>query len=172
MRKKGFDVKETFSDAQIAEFLRRSYFVVDGLWFVKTEESHGFDEAMALDEAVWEVMSKVQARKARELMGITGNSLQDLARCFQLKLAAEGYGFDVEASEDEVRLTVTLCPWFEVLASSGRTAIAQTIADRICAREFAGWAREFGGGIDLDFECRMGVESEHCDKCRIVFRKA
>ena len=29
---------EEFTDAQIADFLRRSYFVVDGLWFVKIEE--------------------------------------------------------------------------------------------------------------------------------------
>ena len=164
-------MKETFSDARIAEFLRRSYFAVDGLWFVKIEEKHGFDEAMALDEAVWKVMSKVQARKARELTGITGDSLQDLARCFQLKFAAEGYGFDLEASEDEVRLTVTLCPWYEILTSSGRTAIAETIADRICAREFAGWTREFGGGIDLEFQGRLCVESERCDKCRIVFHR-
>ena len=165
-------MKETFSDAQIAEFLRRSYFAVDGLWFVKTEEMHGFDEAMVLDAAVWEIMSKIQARKAKELMGITGDSLGDLARCFQLKFAAEGYGFDVEASENEARLTVTLCPWYEILKSSDRTAIAETIADKICAREFAGWTREFGGGIDLKFEGRLCVEAECCEKCTIVFRKA
>lgn len=164
------DVKETFTDAQIAEFLRRSYFVVDGLWFVKTEEKYGFDEAMALDEAVWEVMSKVQARKAREVMGITGSSLADLVRCFQLKFAAEGYDFELESGDDEARLTVTLCPWYEILKSSKRTAIAETIADRICAREFAGWAREFGG-LELEFQGRLCVESERCSNCRIIFRR-
>ena len=80
-------MKEKFTDGQIADLLRKSYFVVNGLWFVKMEEIHGFQEAMELDEAVWGIMSKVQARKARQALGITDNSLDDLARAFQLKLA-------------------------------------------------------------------------------------
>jgi len=63
-------LKELFTDAQIADFLRRSYFVVDGLWFIMAEQERGFDEAMDLDEAVWGVMSKVQARRAKEVLRI------------------------------------------------------------------------------------------------------
>ena len=51
------------------EFLRRSFFTVDGLWFVNLEKDLGFDEALDLDRRVWESMAKVQARKARELCG-------------------------------------------------------------------------------------------------------
>lgn len=161
---------ESFTDAQIADFLRRSYFVVDGLWFVKTEEAYGFDQAVALDEAVWEVMSKVQARKARAVLGIEGNTLADLGKAFQLKFAAEGHDFRVDIGENEVMVTIRTCPWFEVLKSSNRTHIAEVIADKICAREFAGWAKEFGPGIELDFGSRICVEG--CDTCSFVFRKA
>jgi len=160
---------EKFTDAQIADFLRRSYFVVDGLWFVKTEEAHGLEQAIDLDEAVWEVLSKVQARKAMSVLGIEGGGLAELGKAFQLKLSAEGYAFDAEISEDEVRLTVNMCPWFEVLKSSNRTHIAELIADRICGREYAGWTKEFGPGIELHFEGRLCVE--HCETCAIVFRK-
>ncbi len=162
-------MRERFTDTQIADFLRRSYFVVDGLWFVKAEEKHGFAEAMALDEAVWEVMSKVQARKAKALLGIKDGTLADLARAFQLKLAAEGHDYDAELTDHEFRLTINVCPWYEILKSSGRTRIAETIADRICAREFAGWTREFGEGITLEFDGRLCIEREHCDKCTIRF---
>ncbi|MGC8862262.1 MAG: DUF6125 family protein [Armatimonadota bacterium] len=157
------------SDAQIADFLRRSYFALDGLWFVKLEERHGFEEAMALDEAVWEVMSKIQARKAREILGIEGSSVEELARAFQLKLAGEGHEYDIEVSPREAVVTVRVCPWYEILKSSGRTQIAEVIADRICKRELAGWAKEFGGGIDVAFDGRLCVESDRCDTCRIVF---
>jgi hypothetical protein len=34
------------SDKQIAEFWHRSYTSVDGLWFMKVEEKHGFDLAL------------------------------------------------------------------------------------------------------------------------------
>lgn len=159
---------ERFADAQIADFLRRSYFAVDGLWFVKTEEAHGFEEAIDLDEAVWEVMAKVQARKAKALLGIDVGTLADLGRAFQLKLASEGHDYEAQSSDKEVRITVRTCPWFEILKSSGRTHVAEVIADRICAREYAGWAREFGQDIEVAFEHRLCVEA--CDACSIVFR--
>lgn len=162
-------MNEQFSDGQIADFLRRSYFVVDGLWFVKTEERRGFDEAMALDEAVWEVMPKVQARKAKSLLQIRGGSVEDLAKAFQLKLAAEGYEFDAEIAGDQAVLTITVCPWYEVLKSSGRTEIAEAIADRICAREFAGWTAELAPGTAVEFGGRLCVERENCSTCQVKF---
>lgn len=165
-------MSQDFSDTQIADFLRRSYFAVDGLWFVKAEEQHGFDDAMALDEAVWDVMSKVQARKARSILGIDGNTLAEFVRAFSLKLDAEGFDFVAEISEKQAAIIIKVCPWFEILKSSGRTAIAETIADRICAREYAGWTREFGGHIEVAFEGRLCVQREHCDTCRIVFSSA
>ena len=165
-------MKADFTDAQVADFLRRSYFVLDGLWFVKTEERHGTEEAMALDEAVWDVMCKVQARKARQTLAIEEGSLESLARALQLKLTAEGHDFDVEIAEGEVRLTVQTCPWYEILKSSGRTHLAGTIAERICAREFAGWAKEFGPEIRFEPAGRLCVEAEACARCTMVFRQA
>lgn len=160
-----------FDDAQIADFLRRSYFAVDGLWFVKAEERFGFEQAMALDEAVWNVMSKIQARKARAILGITTSSISDLASAFGLKLTAEGYEHEVQTQDDRVRFVISSCPWYEILKSSGRTHIAQTIAERICKREFAGWAREFGPGIEVAFEGRLCIEFEPCDLCTVVFAR-
>lgn len=164
-------MRQTFPDAQIADFLRKSYFAADGLWFVKTEERHGFDEAMELDEAVWEIMPRIQARKARALLGIEGGGLAELARAFQLKLSAEGYKFDVVIDADRVVFTVLVCPWFEILKSSRRTHVAETVAERICAREYAGWAREFGPGIDFETRGRLCVESDRCARCTMVFSK-
>lgn len=162
-------MREKFTDRQIAEFLRRSYFVVDGLWFVKTEEKRGFEEAMEQDEAVWDVMSKVQARKARSLLGIDGDSIDDLVRAFQFKLTAEGYEFDVTRDGDQITLSVGLCPWYEVLKSSGRTQIAEIISERICAREFSGWLREFAPDIEFNIANRLCVDSDNCTTCRMVF---
>jgi hypothetical protein len=162
-----------FEDAQIADFLRRSYFAVDGLWFVKAEERFGFEEAMALDEAVWSIMSKIQARKARELLAVTGNSVANLARAFSLKLTAERYHYETrtDADANAVQFAISMCPWYEILKSSNRTHIAEIIADRICKREFAGWTREFGQDIEIEFQGRLCIEREQCDKCTIVFRQ-
>lgn len=162
-------MNDAYTDRQLVDFLRRSYFAVDGLWFVKCEEAEGFDSAMELDEAVWEVMAKIQSRKAKELLGIGNGGLTGIAAAFQLKLTAEGHDFEVETSEQNVEITIRTCPWFEILRSSGRTGIARTIADRICMSEYAGWAKEFGPGIELEFGRRLCVDG--CEDCVITFRR-
>jgi len=50
------------TDKQIVEYFKRSYTAVDGLWFMKVEEIYGFDTALDIDEEVWKVMPKIQAR--------------------------------------------------------------------------------------------------------------
>lgn len=163
-------MKEDFSDAEIADFLRRSYFAVDGLWFVKTEQKYGFEDAMILDEMIWDVMPKIQARKARELLGIEGHTLGDLLMAFQLKLAAEGYEYEVHSDGAQTVISVRVCPWYEILKSAGRTYLAEAIADRICKREFSGWAGEFSPTIEFDMVRRLCVESDNCQECTILFR--
>ena len=163
-------MKQKFSDAEIAAFLQKSYFAVDGLWFVKTEEKRGFDEAMDLDEAVWEVMPKIQARKARALLGIDGNSLEDLVKAFQLKLSAEGYDFDIEQKDGEFLLKLRMCPWYEVVKSSNRHHVMESVTHRICTMEFAGWTKEFANSAEFEFMDRLCMDPENCCECKMVFR--
>ncbi|MGD0113443.1 MAG: DUF6125 family protein [Armatimonadota bacterium] len=139
----GFDPK------LLVEYLRRSYHAVDGLWFVTTEEEHGFDHALDIDRRVWSVVAKIQARKARELLGADTNSPDDLARCFTLKLTADGHIFRAEIHRDEVRFLVTQCPWLELLRKSGRQHLAARISQTICPTEGNAWATEFGGEYDF-----------------------
>jgi hypothetical protein len=164
-------MNEKFTDAQIAAFLKRSYFAVDGLWFLKSEEQHGLSEAMDLDEAVWEIMPKVQAREAAKILDLEGGSLQAVQQGFEFKLTAEGYDFDVETSGDEVRFIVKTCPWYEVLKKCDRTHLAESIADRICTREFSGWTKELAPGTEFELRSRLCVESDNCECCRLVFRQ-
>ena len=48
---------------QTADYLHKSYAAVDGLWFMKVEEAEGFDKALDIDEKVWQVMPKIQAKE-------------------------------------------------------------------------------------------------------------
>jgi hypothetical protein len=162
-------MEASFDDTVIADFLRRSYFAVDGLWFVQTEQEHSYEEALRLDEQVWRIMPKIQARKARQLLGVDGGGLADLVSCFSLKLAAEGYDFETtRPSENEARIRVLHCPWYSILQHAGRESIAEDIADRICLREFAGWASEFSDSITVAVQERL---CSGANKCDITFRR-
>ena len=53
------------TEEQKTEYFRRSYTAVDGLWFMKVEERMGFEQALQIDEAVWRILPKIQARALR-----------------------------------------------------------------------------------------------------------
>jgi len=153
-------------DRTISEYLRRSYFAVDGLWFMKVEETLGFDEALCLDVEVWRILGKIQARKARELLGIEGRTIADLVAALQLKWAAEQYTPQVVAqSDNRIEVEITACPWIDLLRKSGREELAARVADAICNTEYAAWAREFDPGITIALPGRI---CDGCAACRLI----
>ena len=156
-----------YDPLQLIEMLRRSYGAVDGLWFVVCEQRLGFAAALELDDDVWRVMPKLQARKARELLGLTGNALDELAQAIGLKLAAEGHVFEVSQTEERLEVRVDECPWHAALVKSDRMHLAAQVARIICTNEANGWAAEFGQQAEFDFEAGKCCGGE-C--CRFVFR--
>ncbi len=156
----------------ILEMLRRSYFAADGLWFVMLEEEDGLEHAMDIDERVWRVMPKIQARKARELMGVEDHTPAALVRCMALKFAAEGHRYDLSVeNQNAASLVISKCPWREILEDSGREHLGPQIADRICATEAAVWAEEFSPEVGPPVEAELVEAICHGDEhCRVVFR--
>jgi len=154
-------------DQALIEYLRRSYTATDGLWFMVVEQAHDFEHALSLDEQVWQIMPKIQARKARELLDIAANSLDDLIACFTLKLQADGHQFHIERSDNEVRFIITHCKWRELLRKSGREHLEQRISNVIWPAELAGWCSEFGDEFEFEYEDTASGEEQY----RIVFRQ-
>jgi hypothetical protein len=157
------------SDRQLVDYFRRSYTAVDGLWFVKLEERDGFDTALEVDVGVWKVMPKVQARKLKELTGLT-EGLEALRECFTTKLAIEDFTFEAHPVADgqgfEVR--ISRCPWYELLIKSKREHVAAAIGQRICQTEYTVWAAEFGRDITFSLGERL---CNGCGVCEVRFRR-
>jgi hypothetical protein len=156
------------SDRQISEYLQRSYTAVDGLWFMKLEERLGFEGALDVDVAVWEVMPKIQARKLKELTGRT-EGIAALHDCFTTKLTIEGYAFTTarDPAAGAFEVGITRCPWVDLLARSRRGHLADAIGRRLCEVEHTAWAREFGGNIAFEFGERLCAG---CSSCVLRFR--
>jgi len=150
----------------LIQYLRRSYTATDGLWFMIVEQAHDFEHALALDEQVWQIMPKIQARKAREVLDISGNSLDDLIACFTLKLQADGHQFDIERGDNQVQFIITRCKWRELLHKSGREHLEERISNVIWPAELRAWCREFGDKFDFEYIDEARPDEEY----RIVFR--
>jgi hypothetical protein len=155
-------------DRALVDYLRRSYQAVDGLWFTMVEERQGFEEALEVDESVWRVLAKIQARKAREVSGHTGNGPEDLAACFGLKLTADGHEFEVRIDDRGVGFVIHACPWLALLRKSDRTDLALRIARTICPTEGRTWCAEFGGQYDFEMPV-MACEGE--PRCEMRFAR-
>ncbi len=155
-------------DQALIEYLRRSYTATDGLWFMIVEQAHDFDHALALNEQVWQIMPKLQARKAGEVLDISGNSLDDLIACFTLKLQADGHQFHIERSDSEVRFIVTRCKWRELLRKSGREHLEERISNVVWPAELRGWCSEFGDEFEFEYIDEACLDEEY----RILFRRA
>lgn len=136
-----------------AQYLHRSYTAVDGLWFVKVQEQFGFDKSLEIDEQVWKIMAKIQARKMKDLAGLA-DGMEGLFEGFTEKLRIDGFDFHADKDNDGRGFAVTIkkCPWFEILQKSGRAELGAQIGNRICAAECRVWAIEFKEGISLEFK--------------------
>jgi len=147
----------------IIEYLRRSYFAVDGLWFMIAEDDLSFDEALRMDKKVWEILPKIQARKAKELLNLEGKGLQDFFQAIKLKFNAEQYIYKTPVLEtNHIQIIVDGCPWYNILKKAKREHLEPKIADHICLPEFQVWLREFGENLEVSFQPRCNVGKSFC----------
>lgn len=154
--------RTALTDGERAEYFRRSYTAADGLWFMKVEEVRGFEEALEVDRRVWSVLPKIQARTLMGILG-AGKGVEGLGRCLAAKHSAEGFDFEGRLAEEEtgsrgLLLTISKCPWHELLLKSGREGISERVGTTICNAEYATWAEEFeGSDLKISFSLRSQI---------------
>ena len=130
------------TEKQKMEYFRRSYTAADGLWFMKVEEKCGFLEALQVDEAVWRVLPKIQARTIKSMMDLE-LGLDGLQAAIDARLTLEGFAFALEPQENGFSVFVSMCPWHDLMVESGRERLSQKVCDLICGVENSVWAMEF-----------------------------
>lgn len=151
------------NDKQIAEFYHRSYATVDGLWFLKIEEKYGFDAALDIDNEVWKVLPKIQARVLKSVSK-TEKGMEALFDCLTTKLTLEGFTFKAEETADNggFRVIVQRCPWHDLMVKSGRENLSGKVGDIICKTEYSVWASEFDDSIRFELQSQICKGSEFC----------
>ncbi len=156
------------TDKQIADYFRRSYTSADGLWFMKLEERYGFDTALDLDDEVWKVVPKIQARLLKA-MGNLGDGLEALQEGVTTRLSLDDFIFEAEKVKDGrgFKIVITRCPWHELMIKSGRVHLSGKVGTRICNTEYSVLASEFGGNMSFELQEQI-CEGGKC--CTMVFR--
>ena len=110
---------EELTDKQITEYFHRSYAAVDGLWFMKVEEKCGFDTALEIDDQVWKVLPKIQARMIKSMLHLD-EGIEGLGEAIKTRLVLEGFDFEAKRNKDGLKVFIKRCPWHELMVKSGR----------------------------------------------------
>jgi hypothetical protein len=148
---------------QIEEYFHRSYSAVDGLWFMKVEERYGFDTAIDIDNDVWKVFPKIQARLLKS-MGKLENGMYALFECLTTKLNLEGFEFHAdELSDSGFKIAIKDCPWHNLMLKSGRGELSGKVGAVICNAEYSAWASEFGDTIKFELAGQICEGSPTCN---------
>jgi predicted ArsR family transcriptional regulator len=156
----------SLTDKQVAEYFRRSYTAADGLWFMKVEESYGFEAALRTDEAVWRVLPKIQARAMKSMANLE-DGMEGLYQGITTRLFLEGFDFRSEKDAEGFSISVRQCPWHELMVKSGRERLSGTVSNIICDVENSVWASEFG---DIKFRREARICNGSCE-CLLRFTR-
>ncbi len=154
------------TDYEISKYFYRSYTAVDGLWFLKVEEKYGFGAALNIDNEVWKVMPKIQARflksKIKEKLG-----LDALFETFTTKLKLDGFKFKAEKENNNIiKIIISDCPWHNTMIKSNRAEFSEKVGSRICNTEYKVWSSEFGKNISFELKDQICRGSK---SCRLIF---
>jgi len=151
------------NDKQVAEFYRRSYTTADGLWFMKVENKYGFDAALDIDNEVWKVLPKIQARMLKSMMA-KGDGVEALFECLVTKLTLDGFKFTTEHDTGKrgFRLIIEKCPWHDLMVKSGRENLSGQVGTVVCNAEYSVWAAEFDDKIRFKLQGQLCKKAETC----------
>jgi hypothetical protein len=133
------------------EYFKKSYFAVDGLWFIMIEDETSFEYALELDKKVWKIMAKIQARTAMKLK-------KEFFDSFRLKWDSEGYKYHYETQ----KVIIDVCPWWEIMKKSGRADKAGRVGATICPVIYNEWARVYNAPYTINFETCMCQGDKVC----------
>lgn len=159
------------TDEQKIEYFRRSYTAADGLWFMMNEEKYGFEAALELDESVWKVLPKIQARTIKAMMNLA-SGLEGLQEAIAARLCLEGFDFELKGQENGFQVIVKRCPWHDMMTRSGRQELSGKVSDIICQLENSVWSGEFkdidANSGEIMFERRERI-CNGSSRCELLF---
>ncbi len=89
----------------------KNWHTVDGLWFRGVEDKFGIDAALELDVRMWSAMSRTEARRIKEILGIgEGGGVANVLRVVSLMSWSPSADYSLQGDGSATLLTCTHCP--------------------------------------------------------------
>jgi Family of unknown function (DUF6125) len=135
----------------------RNLWAVDGLYFLGIEEKDGTETATSIDVKVWEVMGKIEARKLKEFLNITGNDIPSMMKALRYTTwALDLEDKEIEITQDHALIRNIRCRVQHTRLSKGLTEFG---CKPVRLGFLKAFAREFNPGIIVT--CAVCPPDEH-----------
>ncbi len=129
--------------------------ILDGLWFIQVEKTCGFEKALEIDIAVWDVYSRKEAERLMKALGrVPGQgTLKDLSDLLPLSMFNQTLEYKTDLHQDGKTLVflVTKCKTKEGMEKVGRTKDEiYSICIKMGQVFFASFARSINPAIKVE----------------------
>ena len=156
---------------KIADFVfmhLRDMWAVDGFYYMFIEEKYGTEVATEIDRQVWEVMGKIEARKIKKLLNITGDTVTDVIKA----LRYSGWSMDLEDKEITEKNGVGIVR--NVKCRVQNTRIKKGLGEFGCKPVRWGFLKSFAHEFnpEIEVECKVCPPDKHSDDlwCEWIFK--
>ncbi len=138
------------------EFLLWHYRVADGFWFIYTTERFDRKAAEEINERVWEKAGALGAKEIVKRFGIQEKGLKGFAKALRYYPWHMLIEYKIEEREDEVIITVPVCPIQEARIKRG---LGEYSCKEMHRREFLSFAKIIDERINV--ECVFAPPDKH-----------
>lgn len=146
-------------------FFEKSFFTLDGLWMIETEEMTNWEVALKIDLIVWKELLKVVIRRLKKYLQLEKNDLSTLIEILTFRWSIEGWNYKTLLREDnKVEIVVNQCPYKAAMdRNPERTEKQKLICRDMCIPFYQSVIKDFNENIILNRKAHMGLGDHFCD---------
>lgn len=131
----------------LIENCSKNWLAMDGVWFQSVENQYGMEEALKHDAAAWKRFTKIEARRAKEFLGLSDQAgLEGLKKALNLRMYANMNQDSCEISGNTLNYKIYDCRVQYARTSKG---LGMHPCKSIGIIEYSGFAEE----IDPRIKC-------------------
>jgi len=146
-------------------FFERSFFTLDGLWMIATEEMTNWEVALKIDVIVWKKLLKIIIRRLKKYLNLEKNDLTNLIKILTFRWSIEGWKYSViQHDNDKVKILVNQCPYKSAMdRNPERTEKQSLICKNMCIPFYKAITKDYNEKINLERTRYMGLGDDYCD---------